>query len=208
MKDFLDRHFPQFEPELKARLEEQGVLREIAEGERVMQAGQYIKSTVLVVDGRLKLYRENEEGKEFFMYYITPGSACALSMVCAAKQEQIDVVALADERSTLIMLPTQIMDELMRDYKSWYYFVLETYRNRFEELLDLVDNVAFNNMDERLLAYLKNHKEKLGTSTVQATHQTIANDLNSSREVVSRLLKKMEQQGWVRLGRNVIELLV
>jgi CRP/FNR family transcriptional regulator len=96
------------------------------------------------------------------------------------------------------------MDKLMRDFRSWYYFVLETYRNRFEELLSVIDNVAFKNMDERLVWYLKRQAEKYGNS-MNIKHQQIANDLNTSREVVSRLLKKMEKEGMLTLNRNLID---
>ncbi len=169
--------------------------------------GQYIRFSVLIASGSVKLYREHEDGGEAFMYYLGPGSACALSMICAVKQETSQVMAKAEEDTTAIMIPIQLMDELMRDYKSWYYFVLENYRTRFEELLTVLDHVLFKGMDERLEFYLKNQFKKAGAPQLKLTHQEIANDLNSSREVISRLLKKMEQDGKVKLYRSYIEYL-
>ncbi|HLS71878.1 MAG TPA: Crp/Fnr family transcriptional regulator [Chitinophagaceae bacterium] len=208
MKEKLKELFPQFELELIDKIYENGIIREVKKGEKLMQTGQYVKSTMLVLEGRVKLMREDEwNPKEFFMYYILPGNACALSMVCANREKTMDIMGIADEDSTLLMIPTPIMDELIREFKSWYYFVVETYRNRFEELLELVDNIAFKKMDEQLWSYLKNYQEKTGESIMNATHQEVATDLNSSREVISRLLKQLEERSYVSLGRNKIEIL-
>jgi len=202
---YLNTLFPQFEPALKAKLLQNCSIKTIAAGEIMMSPGQYFRSTMLIVEGRVKLYRQGEQGEEFFMYYIEPGGACALSMICAAKQETSEVMAKAVENVVALLIPITMMDELMKEYKSWYYFVLETYRSRFEELLNLVDNIAFKGMDERLEYYLRKQYEKLKTRQLHITHQEIANDLSSSREVISRLLKKMEQRGYLELQRNYIE---
>jgi CRP/FNR family transcriptional regulator len=202
---YIEQYFPQFEPALKEKLVANCSVKRFKAGELLMSPGQYFRSTMLIVEGRVKLYRQGEEGDEFFLYYIAPGGACALSMICAAKQEASEVMAKTVEDTTALLIPIQLMDELMRDYKSWYYFVLETYRKRYEELLLMVDNIAFKSMDERLEFYLKNQSEKLDTRQLNITHQEIANDLSTSREVISRLLKKMEQRGQLQLHRNFIE---
>ncbi|OIR02923.1 global nitrogen regulator [mine drainage metagenome] len=198
--------FSQLEPALLSQIEKQGTIKEIPAGEILMRTGQYVKSTMLVLEGMVKIFRENEEGDEFLMYYLQPGEACAISLVCASKMEASKVMAKTMEPTTVLMIPIQLMDEWMAKYKSWYYFVLETYRNRFEELLELIDNIAFRNMDERLLFYLQRHAQVNQTSTIQLSHQQIADELNSSREVISRLLKKLEQRKIVALHRNFIEL--
>ena len=203
--EYINKLFPQFEPALKQKLIEHCSIKKFSAGDVLMQMGQYFKSTVLIADGRVKLYRQGEEGEEFFMYYIEPGGACALSMICAAKQERSEIMAKAVENTIALLIPVTLMDELMHDYKTWYYFVIETYRNRYEELLVLIDNVIFKGMDERLEFYFKNQSQKLQSNRLQITHQEIANDLNSSREVISRLLKKMEQQHKLSLHRNYIE---
>ena len=198
--------FSQLEPALLEQIEKQGSINEIPAGEILMRTGQYVKSTMLVLEGMVKIFREDEEGNEFLMYYLQPGEACAISLVCASKMEASRVMAKAVEDTTVLMIPIKLMDEWMSKYKSWYYFVLETYRNRFEELLVLIDQIAFRNMDERLLFYLQRHTEVNHTKTIHLSHLQIADDLNSSREVISRLLKKMEQRNIVSLHRNSIEL--
>jgi len=193
-----------FEKDLATYLSSIGEIRFFNEGEMLMKTGQFFKSAVLIIRGHVKLYREGEEGNEFFMYYLDPGDACALSMICATRNQASSIMAVADEETEVILIPIQFMDKLMRDFRSWYYFVLETYRNRFEELLSVIDNVAFKNMDERLVWYLKRQAEKSGNA-MNIKHQQIANDLNTSREVVSRLLKKMEKEGMLTLNRNLID---
>ncbi len=208
VKTYIQQFFPQFEPALKEKLIANCSIKSFTAGEILMQPGQYFRSTMIIVEGRVKLYRQGEEGEEFFMYYIEPGGACALSLICAAKQETSEIMAKAVEDTIALLLPITLMDDLMRNYKTWYYFVLETYRSRYEELLVLIDNVVFKSMDERLEYYLKNQYQKLQTRQLNITHQEIANDLNSSREVISRLLKKMEQQGKLELHRLSIEWLM
>lgn len=198
--------FPQFEPSLISLIEKEALLRHFQAGDVVMRTGQYIKSTALVLEGRLKIYREGPDGGEFLMYYLEPGQACAVSMICAMQSDTSEITAVAEEETELLMIPVHLMDDMMKDHKSWYQFVIQTYRNRFEELLNVVDHVAFRNMDERLEFYLKRFQEKTGKKKVELSHQQIAEDLNSSREVISRLLKKMEQRGLLKLNRNMIEL--
>lgn len=201
----LMKMFPLFDKELATYLSSIAECKTFPEGTIMMKTGQYFKSSMLVIKGRVKLYREGEDGNEFFMYFLEGGNACALSMICATRNQTSQIMAVADEETEVLMIPIQYMDELMTKYKSWYYFVLETYRNRFEELLGVIDNIAFKNMDERLDWYLKRQKEKMGT-LITLTHQQIANDLNSSREVISRLLKKMEKNQILKLHRNSIEM--
>lgn len=199
--------FPQFEPDLIQLIEKEAVLKQYSAGETILRTGQYIKSTVLVLEGKIKIYRENPDGGEFLMYYLGPGQACAVSMICALQSQTSEIMAKAEEDTELLMIPVQLMDDMMHKYKSWYQFVIQTYRSRFDELLAVVDNIAFRNMDERLEFYLKRHARMSGKKTLDISHQQIADDLHSSREVISRLLKKMEQRNLVRLHRNMIEML-
>mgnify|MGYP003413913083 FL=1 len=199
--------FPQFEPGLIALIEKEAVQRSFNAGDIIMRTGQYIKSTVLVLEGRIKIYRENQDGGEFLMYYLQPGQACAVSMICAIQSGTSEIMAMAEDDSEVLMIPVHLMDDMMNQYKSWYQFVIQTYRGRFDELLSVVDNIAFRNMDERLEFYIKRYVEKAGKKNLEISHQQIADDLNSSREVISRLLKKMEQRGLVKLHRNMIELI-
>ena len=202
----LMRMFPMFDRELADYLTEIAETKTFEEGTVLMKTGQYFRASMLIISGRVKLYREGEDGGEFFMYFLEGGNACALSMICATRNQTSEIMAVADEETEVLMIPIQHMDELMTRHKSWYYFVLETYRNRFEELLVVIDNIAFKNMDERLDWYLKRQEAKMGKQ-LPLTHQQIANDLNSSREVISRLLKKMEKNQLLVLHRNSIEML-
>ena len=203
---YISKHFPTLELSLREAIARIGTLREIPAGETLMRSGQFLKYTMLVAEGRIRVYREGEEGGEIFMYDLEPGSACALSMVCAASARKSEVMGRAETDAVAIMLPIEAMEQLMREHKSWYRFVVESYRSRFEELLEVLDSVAFHSMDERLHIYLAKQSAKLGVRELKLTHQEIAADLNSSREVISRLLKKMEQRGLVSLHRNVVEI--
>ncbi|MFM7839668.1 MAG: Crp/Fnr family transcriptional regulator [Chitinophagaceae bacterium] len=199
--------FPNFEPSLRQELQEKGEFKTFKAGETLMRTGQYFRSTILILEGLIKVYREDDQGNEFFMYYLESGEACALSMVCAARSEVSPVMAKAVKDTEVLAIPIQYMDSWASHYKSWYHFVLETYRSRFEELLITIDHIAFRAMDERLHFYLKTHRDTLKTQLIPISHQEIAQELNSSREVVSRLLKKMEQMGKVKLHRNAIEII-
>jgi len=196
--------FPNLEEGLYKEIIKQGTIKEVKAGEALLRVGQTIRSTMLILDGVVKLYREDDEGKDFFIYHLDAGQACSLSMVCAAKHETSEVLAKALTDATILAIPLEFMDQWMGKYKSWYQFVITSYRNRFEELLKTIDAIAFSNMDQRLEDYLKKQVNKLGTN-LKMTHQDIANDLNSSREVISRLLKKMETKNWVVIHRNSIE---
>ncbi len=196
--------FPDFEIALQEEMLERGIIKEVKAGETLLKVGQTIRSTMLIVEGLVKLYREDSEGKEFFIYHLDAGQACSLSMVCAAKQETSEVLAKAVTDATVLAIPLEFMEQWMGKYKSWYQFVITSYRNRFEELLKTIDAIAFTGMDERLAYYLQKLVEKQGNQ-LKVTHQEIANDLNSSREVISRLLKKMEAKGWLTIHRNAIE---
>jgi CRP/FNR family transcriptional regulator len=198
--------FPMFDTELARYISTIGESRTFEEGSIMMKTGQYFRATMLIINGKVKLNREGEDGGEFFMYFLERGNACALSMICATRNQASQIMAVAVDETEVLMIPISYMDELMTRYKGWYYFVLETYRSRFEELLVVIDNIAFKNMDERLEWYLKRQAETSGKH-INLTHQQIANDLNSSREVISRLLKKMEINRSVILHRNSIVLI-
>ena len=199
--------FPQFDTELIDYLEKIGQQIDIEEGTMMMRSGQYFKNALLILEGRVKLYREGDDVEEFFLYYLDKGEACALSMICATKNEASAVKAKAMTQVKALAIPIQYMDELMQKYKQWYYFVLETYRGRFEELLTVIDQIAFHSMDQKLEFYLRRQFDSIKTNKITITHQEIADDLNSSREVISRLLKKLESQKSISISRNEITLL-
>lgn len=205
--DKISRLFPTFEKGLVENIIEKAQVHSFKEGDLLMKTGQNIRSTILILDGRIKIFREDQEGNEFFMYYLHPGQACALSMICATKQESSQIMAKAATSTEVISIPIEYMDAWMLTFKSWYYFVLETYRSRFEELLLTVDHIAFRNMDERLLFYLKRQQQTLKSNTLRISNTEIATELNSSREVISRLLRKLAERGCIKIDRQQIELI-
>lgn len=199
--------FPSFQEDLVNDLAAHATIREIPAGQQLMKTGQNIRATMLITKGLVKIYREDEDGNEFFMYYLQPGQACALSMICATRQETSEIMARTMTDTEVISIPLEYMDKWMTDYKSWYHFVLESYRSRFEELLVTIDHVAFRHMDERLLFYLQKQHDTLGSAKLPVSITEIAADLNSSREVISRLLKKLADKGHIRMDKNTLEIL-
>lgn len=208
LRKLLDQSFPLLlESELKDKIAEVGHLKTINEGESMMDFGEQIKAIPLVVDGRIKIFREDEDGHELFLYYLYPGEACSISLVCTINDKISQVKAIALEETKVVVIPIEYMDFFMMNFRSWYQYVVRSYASRMQELLKTIDSIAFRNMDERLLEYLENKAEAIGSSVIRGTHQEIAIELNSSREVISRLLKQMEKKGLVKLSRNQVELL-
>jgi CRP/FNR family transcriptional regulator len=199
--------FPGFEKDLIEQLIQVAHEKNVSSGEYLMKTGQHFRSVMVVIDGTIKVYREDDEGNEFFMYYLESGQACALSMICAARFQASQLMAKAETDVTLLTIPLQYMDEWMSKYKTWYYFVLENYRSRFDEVLRTLDHVAFRNMDERLVYYLKRYQDTHKTNLIKISITEIAQELNSSREVISRLLKKLNEKGVVISRKDHIELI-
>jgi len=199
--------FPDLEDGLLREMKEKGRILSVKAGETLLQSGQHIRSTMIVLEGLVKLYRENDEGDEFFMYHLHPGDGCALSLICDRTFRTSAVTAKAVTDSMLLVVPLDQTEHWMRQYRTWYHFVVGTYRQRYEELLETIDHIAFQNMDERLEFYLRRHRQALHTNVLEITNTQIAKELNSSREVISRLMKKLAEDGKVRLLKNGIEIL-
>ena len=207
LKDFEIRDlFPLFDAGLLEEIEQNSSILEFAEGEDLMKSGQNIRNTLIVKEGLVKVFREDEEGNEIFLYHLEPGQACALSIICAVQNRTSEIKARAVKPTTVLAIPVSLVEQWMKDYKSWYQFILSTYRARFEELLNTLDAVAFKNMDERLVMYLKKHSEISNNRNISFTHAQIASELGTSREVVSRLLKKLAEKGLIKVNRQNIEI--
>jgi CRP/FNR family transcriptional regulator, anaerobic regulatory protein len=202
----LARHFPSLEKSLLEEIIKVADVKTLAPGELLMRTGQNIRSTVLVLDGLIKIYREDAEGNDFFVYYLNAGKACAVSLACALGQETSGLAARAITGSTVLSIPVQYVNEWMGKYKSWAQFAVNSYRERFDELLQTIDHIAFRNMDERLVFYLRRHQEQFKTNKVELSFTEIAQDLNSSREVISRLMRKLADKGIVKLMGTHVEL--
>lgn len=203
-KEILKKIYPDWEEGLYEAILKEAELKEAIAGTTLLKMGQNIKSAMLVVEGTVKLYQEDEDGGEYFMYHLNPGEACAVTLVCNYHHERSQVLAKAVTDIQYLAIPIEFMEKWLNEFKSWHYFVIKTYRSRYEELLKTINETAFKNMDERLEFYIKRQVKQFGPS-VNLTHQEIANDLNTSREVVSRLLKKMENNGWIIMNRNSFE---
>ncbi|GAB1307365.1 Crp/Fnr family transcriptional regulator [Urechidicola sp. KH5] len=193
-----------FEPELLQEINAVGVFKEIPEGFILMDIGQYVRSMPLLIDGAIKILREDDEGDELLLYYLEKGETCAMTLACCLGQSKSEILAVAESPTKLVMVPIQKMEEWTSKYKSWRNFVFESYHTRLQELMETVDSLAFLKMDERILKYLHEKAKIAGSNEVLSTHQEIAFDLHTSRVVISRLLKALEKQGTIVLQRNKI----
>lgn len=172
-----------------------------------MDYGNYVRMLPLIISGTIKVSRLSDDGSELFLYYLTRGESCTMTFSCCMSDRQSEIRAVAEEDTTILALPQQRLDEWMMRYKSWKNFVMKAYDQRMAELIATIDQVTFNQLDERLVEYIKKRATIREDQTINTTHQTIANDLNVSREAVSRLLKTLEKRGTIELSRNRIKLL-
>ena len=196
-----------FEKALINEILQVGTYKEVPAGFKMMGIGSYVKGMPLLVSGAIKVLREDKDGNELLLYYLEKGETCSMTMTCCMGQTKSEIRAIAETDAKLIMIPIQKMELWTAKYKTWRNFVFESYHNRLNEMIHTLDSIAFDNMDERLLAYLKEKARVNEDKTIHSTHQEIAYDLHSSRVVISRLLKKLENLGRIELHRNYIEIL-
>ena len=196
-----------FEEELKKELNSVAKMFTASAGDIIMDIDQTIDQIPLVINGSIKILREDEEGNEIFLYYLEPGQACATSITCCLSGQRSTIRAIAEDDTQYMGIPVQYSDEWMLKYKSWKNFVMNTYAERFEELLKAIDQLAFKKMDERLAKYLHDKADLHDSCEINISHQEIAYVLNTSREVISRLLKQLERISSIKLGRNRIIIL-
>ena len=196
-----------FEPELLAEIATKGKEVTLHEGEVLLDIGQTVKSIPLLIKGSLKVTRTDENGRELLLYYINANESCAMTFTCCMQQYPSEIKATVENDVSLIAIPTTVVDEWMMKFPTWKSFVMRTIRSRFRELLETIDQVAFQKLDERLVHYLKEKSKTTGSSLINLSHEQIAQEMASSREVISRLLKKLENDKKVILYRNQIKLL-
>lgn len=177
------------------------------EGDIIIDFGENIKNMPLMLTGAIKILREDFDEGELLLYFIEKGDTCAMSMKCCLGNAKSEIRAIAETDGQLILIPVSKMDEWLGKYATWRNFVFNSYNNRLKEMLSAIDNLAFMNMDERLLNYLLEKSKINHTSKIHNTHQEIAYDLNTSRVVISRILKALENKGKIKLSRAYIELL-
>jgi len=193
-----------FEKELLQEMGEVGKLMEAKEGEVIINYQQTIKGMPLMLSGAIKISRQDNDGDELALYYLELGDTCTMTMTCCLGEQKSSIKAIAETDVTFLLVPVQKMKEWTKKYDTWMSFVFESYNNRFNELLDTVDNLAFSNMQERLSKYIKDQVMIRKTTVLELSHQDIAYDLHTSRVVISRLLKTLEKEGKIELGRNKI----
>ncbi|NNF36388.1 MAG: Crp/Fnr family transcriptional regulator [Saprospiraceae bacterium] len=207
--DILYKTFPQLaEKELIEEISQVGKIMHFNAGEVIMNYGSYVRLVPLVIEGSVRVLREDDtEGKEILLYYINAGDTCSMSFTCCMMDKKSMIRTEAEEDVVLIGIPVRYMDQWMTKYQSWKNFIMMTYDAKMLELIKTIDTIAFKQLDERLMEYLHARKAATGSYSILSTHQQIADDLNVSREAVSRLLKKLENSGMIELKRNRIDIL-
>jgi len=196
-----------FEPALLREMESKAKIVSIKEGDVMLNIGQTVRVIPILLKGTLKISRIDDEGKELFLYYVNAVETCAMTFTCCMQQYPSEIKATAESDIEFIAIPISVMDEWLAKYPTWKSFMMRMIRTRFNELLHEIDQLAFQKLDERLIHYLKEKSKTTGSSLLNVSHEQIANDLASSREVISRLLKKLENDKKILLYRNQIKLL-
>ncbi len=196
-----------FEEPLLQEINQVGTLKEIPAGYKLIDIGDYVRAMPLLISGAIKIMRDDDDGDELLLYFLERGDTCAMTLSCCLGQTKSEIKAIAEMDTKLIMIPIQKMEEWTGKYKTWRNFVFQSYHQRLEELLHTIDGIAFMNMDQRLIKYLKDKVHIQKDDVIRNTHQEIAYELHSSRVVISRLLKKLENLGKIELHRNSIKVI-
>lgn len=204
----LKKHFgSNFETALLEEIAQVGTFRSVPAEVELMDIGQTIKGVPLMLHGAVKISREDSEGNELLLYYLEEGESCTMTFAWELGQQKSKIRAVTEMPSELIMVPLSVMENWSERYPSWRQFLFKSYQKRMDELLETLDSLAFDQLEKRLWNYLIEKKRVTKQTTLSITHQTIAQDLHSSRVVISRLLKRLENNQKISLHRNTIELI-
>jgi CRP/FNR family transcriptional regulator len=207
MKELLHQTYGSiFEEALLNEIEQVALIKEFNEGDVIIDFGDKILKMPLLLSGAIKILREDFDEGELLLYFIEKGDTCSMSMTCCIGETKSEIKAVAETNGKVVMIPVMYMELWLGKYKSWRNYVFNSYNNRLKEMLNAIDSLAFMNMDERLLNYLLEKSKINGSREINATHQDIAYDLNTSRVVISRLLKALENEGKIKLHRAYIEI--
>lgn len=196
-----------FEPDLLNEIESVGQLKSFNKGETIISYSQKLTHIPLILNGSLKVFKQNANGDELILYYLESGDTCSMSMTCCMRSKMSEIRAETEREGQMIMIPTELMSEWVVKYASWRSFVFESYQTRFDELLDSIDQLAFHDLQERITKYLRDKVIATKSEELHVTHQEIADEMNSSRVVISRILKKLETEKTISSSRNSITLL-
>ena len=205
--DFSSKFSEFFEPALLAELEEKSMVMEVKSGDVMLNIGQTIRAVPLLASGAIKVSRINDEGQELLLYYVKEGESCAMTFNCCMLAQTSVIKGTAEEDSVLVCIPVNLMEQWMVKYPSWKKYVMTTMLCRFTEMVKSIDEVAFKKMDERLINYLKEKSKISGSSVLNLTHQQIGDELGTNRVVISRLLKKLENDKKLLIYNKQIKLL-
>jgi CRP/FNR family transcriptional regulator, anaerobic regulatory protein len=193
-------------PQVTEQLQKYGINKSYAEGSVIIQEHNYINSIPIVLSGSIRVMRVDDEGRELLLYYIKAGESCIMSFLSGLHQDTSKIKAIAEEDTELLFVPIEKVSLLIKEFPEWLDYIFKLYHKRFEELLEVVNAVAFKKLDQRLLDFIKNKSSLGNTKEIHITHEQIANELGTARVVVSRLLKQLEEEGIIQLGRNKISL--
>lgn len=193
-------------PEVREKLAAYGLVKTFMEGDVILNENAYINAIPIVTKGNIRVLRTDEDGRELLLYYIKAGESCIMSFLGGMHHDTSKVKAIAEEETEILFIPIDKVSLLIKQFPEWLDYIFRLYHKRFEELLEVVNAVAFKKMDERLLQFIKKKCEITNSHTLYVTHEQMANELGTARVVVSRLLKQMEEAGLVQLGRNKITL--
>ncbi len=196
-----------FEPSLLKEMQQFGIWQNFAEGEVIMDYGKYIRMMPVILNGTVKVYRLDENGNEILLYYLSSNESCSMAYSCCIEAKKSEVKAIAEDNVELIAIPNIKLDEWLCAYPSWKNYIMRSFNERFIELLKSIESIAFHKLDDRLVAYLKEKQRLTGSSVIKASHYLIADELATSRVVISRLLKTLENSNKIILYRNEIKLL-
>lgn len=191
-------------PEIREKLSAYGIAKTFSEGDVILHESAYIKAIPIVKSGSIRVLRTDDDGREILLYYIKAGESCIMSFLGGIHHDTSKVKAIAEEATEILFIPIDKVSLLIKEYPEWLDYIFRLYHKRFEELLEVVNAVAFKKMDERLLNFIKKKCEHTKSNTLSVTHEQLANELGTARVVVSRLLKQMEDENLVKLGRNKI----
>ena len=205
IEEVVKKRFPFFESGLRAAISEAGTFKEFEAGQELIREDQYIKTFPIVLTGMIKVCRTDDSGNELLLYYLRPGEVCTVSLICCMDRTRSRVKAVAEEDTTTIVVPVELLDSWISTYQTWKEYVMRSMQLRFDELLNALDSIAFLKMDERLEKFFMDRYNSTGSTIFDGSHQDVALAMNSSREVISRLLKQMEKKGLINLSRGRID---
>jgi len=194
------------DPELNSEIERNGKVKILKKGDVLVKPGDEIIFIPVVLKGSIRIIRQDDDGKEVFLYHLYPGQTCAMSLTCCQSGKKSMIKAIVEDDCEILQIPVKLTEDWYR-FPEWKAYISNNYNNRFAELMQVIDLIAFNNMDRQLLHYLEERAKALNTRILDITQQEIADELHTHREAIGRLLRTMEQKKLVRLGRNNIELL-